>query len=114
MVQKVDSYAKRRRHKLLVKENTAPDWKAVLMFVFLGCTFLISLLLALFWEEDEALAAQRQAGPGARQRQQQQQQKSSSPKSSSSTSPFKRTIPARYEISTTPKKAAGSTMRRRN
>ncbi|KAL7557755.1 hypothetical protein ACA910_006229 [Epithemia clementina (nom. ined.)] len=116
MVQKVDSYAKRRRHKLLVKENTAPDWKAVLMLVFGGCTFLISLLLALFWEEDEALAAQRQAGPGARRRQQQQQQqqKSSSSKSSSSTNPYQRTIPARYEVSTTPKKAAGSTMRRRN
>ena len=122
MVQKVDSYAKRRRHKLNLKESTSPDWKAVLMLVLGGCVFLLSLLLALFWEEDEALGHQPAGGPGARRRNPQHHQPSRQSqrqiKSAMNKNPYQRAMPSRYEVSTAPKTMSNSmnssNVRRRN
>ena len=119
MVQKVDSYAKRRRHKLTVKENTSPDWKAVLMLVLGSCACLVSLVMGIFWEDDDALVRHNAGGPGARRRQQaQQQQRNLNNSKSSSThtsNPYQRSMPSKYEVSTLPsKRNSSASMRRRN
>lgn len=64
--QKIDSYIKRRRHKLTVKENAPPSWQGILMLVLGLFGLLLSLLIGQFW--DEATPTRRQSGPGARSR----------------------------------------------
>ena len=112
MVQKIDSYAKKRRHKLTVKESSSPDWRGVLMLVLGGCAFLLSLLLAIFWEDEESQARQP-SGPGARRRDPHNDKYSKS-KASPSTNPYQRTTPSRYEVNTLPRKGTSGQMRRRN
>jgi len=115
MVQKIDSYAKKRRHKLVVKESASPDWRGVLMLVLGGCSFLLSLLLALFWEDEESHSRQ-QSGPGARKRHPQQHQSSNNKNGTvPNVNPYQRATPSRYEVSTQSKKGTGvTTIRRRN
>ena len=64
--QKIDSYVKRRRHKLTVKENAPPSWQGILLLVLGLFGLLLSLLIGQFWEE--AAPTRRQSGPGARSR----------------------------------------------
>lgn len=64
--QKIDSYVKRRRHKLTVKENAPPSWQGILLLVLGLFGLLLSLLIGQFWEE--ATPSRRQSGPGARSR----------------------------------------------
>ena len=65
-VQKIDSYIKRRRHKLTTKENAPPSWQGILMLVLGLFGLLLALLIGQFWEE--ATPNRRQAGPGTRSR----------------------------------------------
>lgn len=51
-VQKIDSYIKRRRHKLTVKENTAPSWQGILFLVLGIFGLLLTLLIGQFWEPE--------------------------------------------------------------
>jgi len=134
MTQKIDSFAKKRRHKLSVKESASPDWRAILMLVLGGCSFLLSLLLGLFWEDEEATTRQV-SGPASRRRMQQQQQRQtmsnakrgtsynsggSAPKGTGGPSgnPYQRTTPSRYEVNTQPslRRSSGgpAPIRRRN
>lgn len=61
-VNKVESYIKKRRQKLLLKENATLPWQGILCLVFGLMGFLLSLLIGQFWDE----APKRQGGPGAR------------------------------------------------
>lgn len=64
-VQKIDSYIKRRRHKLTVKENTPPAWQGILMLVLGIFGLLLTCLIGQFSEPE---TTRRQAGPGTRNR----------------------------------------------
>jgi len=132
MVQKIDSFAKKRRHKLTVKENAAPDWKAVLMMVFGGCSFLLSLLLGMFWEDEEEQTTRNikspwmssGGGPGSRKKMSNNSQYGKRPAGGSgvgagNVNPYQRTTPSRYEVNTQPtlrKQTSGGPgpVRRRN
>lgn len=61
-VNKVESYIKKRRQKLLLKETSALPWYGILGLVFGLLGFLLILLIGQFWEE----APVKQGGPGAR------------------------------------------------
>ena len=74
MVQKVSSYIKRRRQKLIVKENAPPSWQGILMLVLGLVGFLLSILLGQLWEEDHPqLSYQQQRKLKQQQRQRQKQ-----------------------------------------
>ena len=62
MISKVDSYIKRRRQKLVLRESVPVSWKGIVCLVFglLGLT--LTLLIGQFWDEPQ----KRQGGPGAR------------------------------------------------
>ena len=62
MVNKVESYMKRRRQKLLVKESAPLPWQGLLFLIFGLLGLMLTLLIGQFWEE----APRRQGGPGAR------------------------------------------------
>ena len=64
-VQKIDSYIKRRRHKLTVKENTPPAWQGILLLVLGIFGLLLTMLIGQYWEPPEK---KRQTGPGTRAR----------------------------------------------
>jgi hypothetical protein len=61
-VNKVESYVKKRRQKLLLKENATLPWQGILCLVFGLMGFLLTLLIGQFYDE----APKRQGGPGAR------------------------------------------------
>lgn len=65
-VNKVESYVKRRRQKLIIKESANLPWQGIVCLVFglVGC--LLTLLIGQFWDEEP----RRQGGPGARRSQQ--------------------------------------------
>ena len=65
-VQKIESYIKKRRHKLTVKENTPPAWQGIVMLVLGIFGMLLTLLAGQFWEPSEDKKPRRQSGPGTR------------------------------------------------
>lgn len=101
MLQKVESYTKRRRQKLLLKESTPPAWQGVLLLVFGFIGFLLTLMLGQFQEERVT------RGPGIRRQQQHHLKHSVS-------DPYKSQTPARYEVSTTPSLSSQTSGFRRN
>jgi len=92
MIQKIESYIKRRRQKLVVRENSPPSWQGVLLMVF-GCIgIVLSAVLGQFQDE----AAVR--GPGVRR---QQQNANKRPPHTVADS-YASTVPSSYEVSTKP------------
>lgn len=61
-INKVESYMKRRRQKLLVKESAPLPWQGLLLVIFGLLGLMLTLLIGQFWEE----APRKQGGPGAR------------------------------------------------
>jgi hypothetical protein len=61
-VNKVDSYVKKRRQKLLLKESATLPWQGILCLIFGLLGFLLTLLIGQFYDEPP----RRQGGPGAR------------------------------------------------
>jgi hypothetical protein len=61
-INKVESYIKKRRQKLLLKESASLPWQAILCLVFGLVGALLTLLIGQFYEEEP----RRQGGPGAR------------------------------------------------
>lgn len=61
-VNKVESYIKKRRQKLLLKESATLPWQGILCLVFGLVGVLLTLLIGQFYEEE----TRRQGGPGAR------------------------------------------------
>lgn len=100
MVQKVESYAKRRRQKLVVKESSAPSWQGVLLIVFGVVILLITIILGQFQEPVQ------HSGPGMRRQQHH--------KPSSTRDAYSRTTPRQYEVSTQPSAGVSSGYRRNN
>jgi hypothetical protein len=64
-VNKVESYLKRRRQKLLIKESAPLPWQGLLMLIFGLLSLMMTLLMGQFWDE----TPKRQGGPGARRSQ---------------------------------------------
>jgi hypothetical protein len=62
MVNKVESYIKRRRQKLLVKESAPLPWQGLLFLIFGLLGLMLTLIIGQFFEE----APRKQGGPGAR------------------------------------------------
>ena len=75
MTQKVTSYIKRRRQKLVVKENAAPSWQGIVMLVLGLVGFLLSVLLGQVWEEESPKVTSLQERRRLKQQQQQRQQR---------------------------------------
>lgn len=61
-INKVESYVKKRRQKLVIKESVPLPWQGILCLVFGLLGFLLTLLIGQFWEE----APKPMRGPGAR------------------------------------------------
>ena len=61
-INKVESYVKRRRQKLIIKESATLPWQSILCFVFGLVTTLLVLLIGQFYDE----GPRRQGGPGTR------------------------------------------------
>jgi len=66
-INKVESYVKRRRQKLVVKESGPLPWQALLFLIFGILGLILTLLFGQFWNE----APKKQGGPGTRRPQQQ-------------------------------------------
>lgn len=62
MVNKVESYMKRRRQKLLVKESAPLPWQGLLFLIFGLLGLMLTLLIGQFWDEPP----RKQGGPGVR------------------------------------------------
>jgi hypothetical protein len=62
MNNKIDSYLKRRRQKLIVKESANLPWQGILCLIFGLLGFMLTLLIGQFWEE----TPKRHGGPGTR------------------------------------------------
>lgn len=62
-VQKIESFSRRRRHQLTVKETCPPAWQGILLLVLGLFGFLLTLLIGQFWDEP---IVRRQGGPGSR------------------------------------------------
>jgi hypothetical protein len=62
MINKVESYVKKRRQKLLVKESATLPWQGILSLIFGLLGVMLTLLIGQFWEE----APRKQGGPGTR------------------------------------------------
>lgn len=108
MTSKLDSYVAKRRQKLTIRESAPANWQAILMVVFGLVGFLLSILVGLFWDEnDEYTNRKKEGGPGARRR----------PESKKEDNPYGRQMPSRYEVSTMPniraRSSATTTSRRR-
>jgi hypothetical protein len=61
-INKVESYIKKRRQKLILKESATLPWQGILCLVFGLLGFLLTLLIGQFWEETPPPVR----GPGAR------------------------------------------------
>ena len=62
MINKVESYVKKRRQKLVLKESVSVAWQAILCLVFGLLGIMMTLLIGQFWEEP----AKKHGGPGVR------------------------------------------------
>lgn len=94
MVSKLDSFIGKRRQKLTIRETVPANWKAILLVVFGLVGFLLSLLLGLFWDENEQdVYKKKEGGPGARRR---------ADGNKKEDNPYGRQTPSRYEVSTKP------------
>jgi hypothetical protein len=62
MINKIDSYLKRRRQKLIVKESANLPWQGIVCLIFGLLGLMLTLLIGQFWEE----TPKRQGGPGTR------------------------------------------------
>ena len=107
MTSKLDSYITKRRQKLTIRETAPANWKAILMVVFGLVGFLLSLLIGLFWDENDEHLKKKEGGPGARRRSDVKKEDN----------PYGRQFPSRYEVSTVPsvraRPSATTTARRR-
>jgi hypothetical protein len=70
ILQKITSYIKHRRQKLVLKENSPPSWQGILMTVVGLIGFLLSLLLGQIWDEDDIVKAKRDHKNKKKQQQQ--------------------------------------------
>lgn len=98
MTQKVDSYIKKRRHKLILKENAPPSWQGILMCVIGLIGVLLSFLLGQFWEEEVG-----SSGPGVRRQKKHLPHDNPRKPKTIDDSVFQTQTPARYEVSAGPK-----------
>jgi hypothetical protein len=62
MINKIESYIKKRRQKLTLKESVSLPWQGILCLVFGLLGIMLTLLIGQFWEE----APKRTGGPGTR------------------------------------------------
>jgi len=97
MITRIDSYIKRRRVRLIVKENGVPSWQGILMVVLGLVGFLLTLLIGQFWDEPPRTST----GPGVRRQQQHQPTPYRSVEEKRG-SAYQRTTSARYEVRTKP------------
>jgi hypothetical protein len=111
MHSKLDSYIKKRRQKLNVRESPAASWQAILLVVFGLVGFLLTLLIGLFWDENDIYESnKKEGGPGVRRRHHQHADLKKDD------NPYGRQTPSRYEVSTRPSiraRSGGTTTRRR-
>ena len=98
MTQKVDSYIKKRRHKLLLKENAPPSWQGILLCVIGLIGVLLSFLLGQFWDE-----APGSSGPGVRRQRKHLPHDNPRKPKSIDNSVMQTQTPARYEVASGPK-----------
>ncbi|CAJ1942286.1 unnamed protein product [Cylindrotheca closterium] len=61
-INKVDSYVKKRRQKLIIKESATLPWQGILCLIFGLLGFMLTLLVGQFWDEKP----HKYGGPGSR------------------------------------------------
>jgi hypothetical protein len=70
MINKVESYVRKRRQKLVVKENATLPWQGILCLIFGLLGIMLTLLIGQFWEA----APKKHGGPGVRRQSEKRQQ----------------------------------------
>jgi hypothetical protein len=108
MVQKIESYMKHRRQKLVVIENAAPAWQGIVLIVVGAMVVLITCAVGQFYDE----VAHR--GPGVRRK---EQLKKHNPSPSTIIAKRKMVVqnvnqlatPLQYEVRTAPNVAVSAT-----
>lgn len=122
MIQKLDSYIKKRRQKLVLREFAPPAWQGVILMV-VGCmSFFLVLALGQFSDPvvHRGPGVRRQQQQQGRQQQQQQHQyphrSATKSKRDSVTEAYQSATPSQYEVSTssTPPSSGGAMSYRRN
>jgi len=63
-VNKIDSYVKKRRQKLLIKESATLPWQGILCLIFGLLGTMLTLIIGQFWEEKP----HKYSGPGSSKR----------------------------------------------
>jgi hypothetical protein len=96
MIQKIESYVRRRRLKAVVSEDAPPSWQGVILIVMGFTVLILTFILGQFSAASASAANHHQSGPGVR-RQQHQQQPQQQPRD-----PFRSATPSKYEVSTQP------------
>ena len=61
---KVDSYIKRRRQKIILKESATLPWQGILCCIFGLLGFMLTLLIGQFWDDEPS----KFGGPGSRRK----------------------------------------------
>lgn len=61
-INKVDSYVKKRRQKLIIKESATLPWQGILCLIFGLLGTMLTLLVGQFWDEKP----HKYGGPGSR------------------------------------------------
>lgn len=107
MTQKIDSYCKKRRHKLAVKESAPPSWQGILVCILGLIGMCLTMLLGQFWDEPVGGSA----GPGARRRPKAVLHPPHHKKKVDD-SVFKPQTPARYEVPVGPRPVGGAVRKR--
>ena len=107
MTSKMDSYIAKRRQKLSIRESAPANWQAILLVVLGLIGFLLSLLIGLFWDENDEHHKKKEGGPGTRRRSEGKRDEN----------PYGRQTPSRYEVNTAPiqtrARTSATTTRRR-
>lgn len=101
MIHRVESYIKKRRQSLMVKENAVPSWQGILLLVIGILGFLLTLLLGQFWDEREHPHQRKHRRPHEPHRPQDSFKQAMPPQYEVRTAPLRSSRPARTTATTT-------------
>jgi hypothetical protein len=117
MIQKVESFVKYRREKLIVKENAPPSVRGIIMIVVGAVGFILTLLIGEIWHEETGAyrdGHKKSSGPGARRPVHANNPFLARSGNSNGSKPSLQSMGSQYEVSTVSHAKTSSTTRKRH